>query len=120
MTDALRVLLVEDSPTDAKLVIHELRGTNRLIEFERVEDAPSMRAALARAPWHAVISDWSLPSFSGLAALGIVKELGLDIPFLIVSGTVGEEIAVEAMRAGAHDYVLKCYEAALPMVHRTA
>ena len=107
MTDALRVLLVEDSPSDAKLVIHELRHTNRPIEFERVEDAPSMRAALARVSWHAVISDWSMPKFSGLAALGIVKELGLDIPFIIVSGTVGEEIAIEAMRAGANDYVLK-------------
>jgi len=107
VTDPLRVLIVEDSPTDAKLVVHELRRTNRPIEFERVEDAPSMRAALARASWDAVISDWSLPKFSGLAALGIVKELGLDIPFLIVSGTVGEETAVEAMRGGAHDYVLK-------------
>jgi len=107
MTDALRVLIVEDSPTDAKLVVHELRRTNRPIEFERVEDAPSMRAALARAPWHAVISDWSMPKFSGLAALAVVKELGLDIPFFIVSGTVGEETAVDAMRAGAQDYVLK-------------
>lgn len=107
MTDALRVLIVEDSLTDAELVVRELRRTNRPIEFERVEDAFSMRAALARSPWHAVISDWSMPKFSGLAALAIVKEVGLDIPFLIVSGTVGEETAVEAMRAGAHDYVLK-------------
>ena len=107
MTDALRVLLVEASPTEAELVIAELRGIPRPLELERVEDAPAMRAALARAPWHAVISDWSLPKFSGLAALGIVKELGLEIPFIMVSGTAGEETAVEAMRAGAHDYVLK-------------
>lgn len=107
MSHALRVLMVEDSPTDAKLIIHELRRTNRPIDFERVEDAASMRAALAQAPWDMVISDWSMPKFSGLAALGIVKEMGLDVPFLIVSGTVGEETAVEAMRAGAHDYVLK-------------
>ena len=108
MTDALRVLIVEDSPSDAKLVVRELRRTNRPIEFECVQDAPSMRAALAQeAPWHVVISDWAMPKFSALAALGIVKELGLDIPFLIVSGAIGEETAVEAMRAGASDYVLK-------------
>ncbi len=107
MTEVLRVLIVEDSETDAKLVVRELRRANRPLEFERVEDAPSMRDALVRGPWHVVISDWSMPTFSGLAALAIVKELGLDIPFVIVSGTVGEETAVEAMRAGAHDYVLK-------------
>jgi two-component system cell cycle sensor histidine kinase/response regulator CckA len=103
----LHVLLVEDSPTDAKLVVRELGGTGRLIEFERVEDAAAMRSALEKRRWDLVLSDWSMPAFSAPAALAILKEKGLDIPFIIVSGTIGEESAVEAMRAGARDFVLK-------------
>jgi two-component system cell cycle sensor histidine kinase/response regulator CckA len=107
MTDTLRLLMVEDSETDAKLVVRELRRTGRPIEFERVETAEAMRAALKRQSWDVVTSDWSMPKFSVLAALAIVKESGLDLPFIIVSGTIGEEAAVDAMRTGAHDYVLK-------------
>jgi PAS domain S-box-containing protein len=107
MTDRLRVLLVEDSPTDAKLVVQELRRSGGVVEFERVETAEAMRAALARQPWDIVTSDWSMPKFTAPAALAILKESRLDLPFIIVSGTIGEEAAVEAMRAGAHDYVLK-------------
>jgi signal transduction histidine kinase len=107
MNTALRVLLVEDSPTDAKLVIRALRGMDRELVSERVEDAVSLRAALGRDRWDVVLSDWAMPSFSALAALGILKEQGFDVPFIIVSGTIGEESAVEAMRAGACDYVLK-------------
>ena len=107
MTVPLHVLLVEDSASDAKLVVKALQRTGRPIVWERIETEPTMRAALADKAWDVVISDWSMPKFSGLAALGVVKQLGLDIPFLIVSGTVGEDSAVEAMRAGAQDYVLK-------------
>jgi len=103
----LRVLLVEDSESDAKLLLHELRRGVDSLEFERVEQADAMRAALQNHAWDAVISDWSMPTFSGLAALALVSELGLDIPFIIVSGTIGEEVAVEAMHAGAHDYLIK-------------
>jgi two-component system, cell cycle sensor histidine kinase and response regulator CckA len=103
----LHVLLVEDSPTDAKLLVRELRGAGREIELTRVEDVEALRAELAKGSWDVVISDWSLPKLSGLLALRIVKESKLDVPFIIVSGTIGEETAVEAMRAGAHDYVLK-------------
>ncbi|MES1177869.1 MAG: response regulator [Myxococcales bacterium] len=103
----LRVLLVEDSPSDAKLLLHEIRRTIPLVEFERVEDAAAMRAALEAEQWDVVISDWSLPTFSGLSALAIMGELSLDIPFIIVSGTIGEEVAVEGMHAGAHDYLIK-------------
>jgi two-component system, cell cycle sensor histidine kinase and response regulator CckA len=105
--DDLRVLLVEDSATDAQLLIHELRRSIGSVEFERVEDAPAMREALAKSRWDFVISDWSMPNFSALAALALVGELGLDIPFVIVSGTIGEDTAVSAMRAGAHDYIIK-------------
>jgi two-component system, cell cycle sensor histidine kinase and response regulator CckA len=107
MTDSLRVLLAEDSPADAKLVIVALRKEWPSVKVERVETAKAMRAALAPDRWDLVISDWSMPNFSAPAALAILKETGLDLPFIIVSGTIGEEIAVEAMRAGAQDYVLK-------------
>jgi two-component system cell cycle sensor histidine kinase/response regulator CckA len=103
----LRVLLVEDSPSDAKLVVLALRSIERTIEPERVDEAAAMRAALESGRWDLVTCDWAMPRFSALAALALVKEMGLDIPFIIVSGTVGETTAVDAMRAGAHDYVLK-------------
>jgi len=85
----------------------ELERSGRLVEFERVENAEAMREALARRVWDLVISDWSMPKFTAHAALALVKEQGLDLPFIIVSGTIGEGAAVEAMRTGADDYVLK-------------
>ncbi len=103
----LRVLLVEDSESDAKLLLHELRRGVKSLEFERVEHPDAMRSALENQAWDVVISDWSMPTFSGLSALALVGELGLDIPFIIVSGTIGEEVAVQAMQAGAHDYLIK-------------
>ncbi len=107
MTAPLRILLVEDSPSDAKLLIAELRRSGHVIEFDRVEDEAAMRTALEAKPWDAIISDWSMPHFSALGALKVLNNSGLDLPFIIASGTVGDELAVEAMRAGAHDYVLK-------------
>jgi two-component system, cell cycle sensor histidine kinase and response regulator CckA len=107
MSVPLRVLHVEDSPTDAKLVLHELERGCGPIYSERVENAAAMREALETKTWDAVVSDWSMPQFSGLEALALLKTLGVDLPFFIVSGTIGEETAVEAMRAGARDYVLK-------------
>jgi PAS domain S-box-containing protein len=103
----LRALLVEDSPTDAKLVVAELRKTWGQVEHERVQTGEAMRAALEQKTWDVVTSDWSMPGFSAPAALAILRATGVDLPFIIVSGTVGEDKAVEAMRAGAHDYVLK-------------
>jgi PAS domain S-box-containing protein len=109
MTDptSLRVLLVEDSATDAKLVVQELRQTGRTIEFERVESPEAMLSAIEGKAWDVIISDWSLPKFSAMQALEVLKRTGTDIPFIIVSGSVGEVSAADAMRAGAHDYVLK-------------
>ena len=107
MNEALRVLMVEDSPSDAKLVLRELSRMDRVIDCVRVETAAAMREALDGRTWDVVISDWSMPTFSAPAALRIVNERALDVPFIIVSGTIGEETAVEAMRAGACDYVLK-------------
>jgi PAS domain S-box-containing protein len=107
MNSTLRILMIEDSAIDAKLVVQELQRTGHPLEFERAETAGEMRAALDRTTWDAVIADWTMPKFTASAALAILKEKGLDLPFIIVSGTIGEETAVEAMRAGAHDYVLK-------------
>ena len=107
MNETLRVLIVDDSANDTKLVVRELRRGGRSVSYERVDNAQAMREALAGEPWGVIICDWSMPGFSAPGALSLLKELELDIPFIIVSGTIGEENAVEAMRAGAHDYVLK-------------
>lgn len=103
----LRCLLIEDSENDALLVLHQLRTGGYDVTWERVETAESMRAALTRQPWDFVISDYKMPSFSGTAALEVLKASGLDLPFILVSGTIGEETAVEMMKTGAHDYLLK-------------
>ncbi|MBJ6726650.1 diguanylate cyclase [Geomesophilobacter sediminis] len=106
MGKLLRVLIIEDSPDDAEFVIRELKHGEWEIHAERVDSAPALEAAL-RDPWDAVISDYVMPGFSGLEALEILKGKGLDLPFIMVSGKLGEDTAVEAMRAGAHDYLLK-------------
>ena len=107
MTEALRVLLVEDSATDAKLIGYELRRGGRSVELQRVEEEGPLRTALQAHTWDIVLSDWSMPHFSALRALSVVRELMPQLPFIIVSGAIGEEAATEAMRAGANDFVLK-------------
>jgi DNA-binding NtrC family response regulator/EAL domain-containing protein (putative c-di-GMP-specific phosphodiesterase class I) len=115
----LRVLIVEDSENDAALVMRELSRGDGSVTFSRVEDADEMRAALAAQQWDVILSDWKLPRFSGLEALAIAQATGRDIPFIIVSGSIREDIAVAAMRAGAHDYVFKDRMARLGVaVHR--
>ncbi len=103
----LRVLLIEDSEDDAVLVLDELRRAGYTPTWERVDAAPATCAALARRTWDVVIADYFLPHFSGRDALRLVQESGLDLPFIIVSGTIGEDVAVAAMKAGAHDYLIK-------------
>ncbi|HEV8238244.1 MAG TPA: PAS domain S-box protein [Thermoanaerobaculia bacterium] len=107
MNPTLRVLLVEDSETDAKLVIHTLRAAGYDLESERVEEAEALIAALHRGVWDVVISDWTLPQFGARDALAIVRAADPDMPFIIVSGTAGEDQAVAAMHAGAQDYIFK-------------
>jgi two-component system, cell cycle sensor histidine kinase and response regulator CckA len=104
---AIHVLLVEDSERDALLTARELRRSGYVVTFERVQDAPAMRWALENDTWDLVISDWSMPAFSALAALSLLKERNLDVPFIVVSGTVGEEAAIAALHAGARDFVVK-------------
>ncbi len=105
MNVPLRVLLIEDSDDDAALVVRTLRRGGYDLTYTRVESAEAMRDALARHPCDLVISDYSMPQFSGPAALQLLHEVGIDVPFIIVSGTIGEETAVAAMKAGAHDFL---------------
>jgi signal transduction histidine kinase/CheY-like chemotaxis protein len=107
MSKPLRVLVVEDSEDDALLLLRELRRGGFEPEFERVETAEAMTSALASREWDLVTSDYSMPYFSGVAALELLKKSGLDIPFIVISGTIGEDLAVAAMKAGAHDYMMK-------------
>ena len=107
MNTPLKLMIVEDSEDDALLVVRELRRGGYAPEFDIVETAEAMRTALEKQTWDIVISDYSLPGFDAPAALNIVMESGLDLPFIIVSGAIGEETAVETMRAGAHDYLMK-------------
>ncbi len=107
MSEILRVLQVEDSESDAALIVRLLEKSGYIVLAERVEDAEPMRQALARQDWDVVIADYQLPQFDAGVALDILHECGRDIPFIVVSGMIGEDRAVEMMRAGAHDYVLK-------------
>jgi PAS domain S-box-containing protein len=107
MASHFRLLIVEDSEDDALLVVRELRRGGYDVAFERVETAAAMAAALRQETWDLVIADYNLPEFSGVAALELLKSTGLDIPFIIVSGSIGENLAVEAMKSGAHDYMMK-------------
>ncbi|MBI2910027.1 MAG: PAS domain S-box protein [Chloroflexi bacterium] len=108
MTDnPLRVLVVEDSADDAELVLLELRHAGYDVVSKRVDAAPAMRAALESETWDIIISDYVMPQFGGLPAIQLVKEMDLDLPIIIVSGKIGEDVAVEAMKAGAHDYIVK-------------
>jgi signal transduction histidine kinase len=103
----LRVLLVEDSQADSLLLAHALERGGYKVVSHRVDNRESMTAALARQPWDVILADHAMPRFSAPEALELVKQYGLDVPFIIVSGFIEEETAVAAMRAGAHDYVMK-------------
>ena len=107
MSTALRVLIVEDSPDDAALTLRELRRGGYEPVSERVETAEGMEAALGHAEWDVILCDYTMPHFTALQALEILKSQQLDIPFIIISGTIGEETAVNAMKAGAQDYIIK-------------
>jgi len=107
MGKPLRVLIVEDSEDDALLLVFELRRGDYSPVFKRIETVETMRQALLEEVWDLVISDYVLPGFSGLEALRLVRKSGLDLPFIIVSGKIGEDTAVNAMKEGANDYLIK-------------
>jgi len=103
----LRLLMVEDSEDDTLLTILALKKGGYDPVYELVEDAGAMRKALLEKSWDVILCDYQMPQFNGPAAIAILKETGIDIPLIIVSGAIGEETAVECMRLGAHDYVMK-------------
>ncbi|MEZ5727578.1 MAG: histidine kinase [Burkholderiaceae bacterium] len=116
----IRLLLVEDSEIDCEMLLATLRRQGMDIRCTRVEDGPAMRSALAHDPPDAIISDHRLPAFSSTAAYDVLRETGLDLPFIIVSGAIGEEAAVEAMRRGVDDYLIKGRLARLSSALRNA
>ena len=107
MGKLLRVLIVEDSEDDALLLLRELKRGGYDVEFERVETARAMLSALAQKTWDLILSDYSLPEFNAPQALEVLKASDLDLPFIIISGTIGEETAVAALKAGANDFLTK-------------
>jgi len=107
MGKPLRVLMVEDSEDDVLLTVRALKKGGYDPVYERVEDAGAMQKAVEKETWDVILCDYQMPQFNGLAAIALLKETGIDIPLIIVSGAIGEETAVECMRLGAHDYVMK-------------
>ena len=107
MAKLLRVLIVEDNEDDAELVLRELRRGGYEPVCVRVDTPDALKATMEGTEWDIVISDYHMPQFDALAALAIVREKQADLPFMIVTGTIGEDVAVDAMRAGVHDYFMK-------------
>ncbi|MFW5799986.1 MAG: histidine kinase dimerization/phosphoacceptor domain -containing protein, partial [Spirochaetota bacterium] len=107
MKKHLKLLIIEDSENDAILLLRELRKGGYDIEHKRVEVPSDMKKSLDEESWDAIISDYYMPNFTALDALNILKEKDPDLPFIIVSGAIGEETAVKAMREGANDYIMK-------------
>jgi len=103
----LRVLMIEDSEDDAALVLRELRRGDFDIQLERVDESSALESAFAKQSWDLIISDFSMPHFSGMDALRLLRSKGCERPFIFVSGTIGEETAVAALRDGAQDYLMK-------------
>ncbi len=115
----LKLLLVEDSEDDALLLLRELNKGDYQIEWQRVDNAVDLQLALSSDEWHIVITDHNMPGFDSTAAIKLIKKNNIDIPVIIVSGSIGEELAVESMKSGAHDYILKNnYARLLPAINR--
>ena len=106
MQKPLKLLMIEDSECDAELLAHAIRKGGYEVMYKRVDTRETLRASLLES-WDLVVSDHSMPGFSGMAALAMVREKCPDVPFIFVSGTIGEDIAVDAMRVGAQDYIMK-------------
>ena len=107
MNSKLCVIIIEDSEFDAIIMAEVLEQGGYELDYERVETADELQEALSQREWDLILSDYNLPDFSAPAALEIVKSTGLDLPFIIISGGIGEDVAVAAMKSGAHDYLMK-------------
>jgi two-component system, cell cycle sensor histidine kinase and response regulator CckA len=103
----LRVLLVEDSVLDAEILVRHLESFGYDVQHQRVENAAAMEEALSHGPWDLVLCDYMMPDFAVAPAIDLLKKKKLDLPFIVVSGTAGEKVAVEVMKAGAHDFIAK-------------
>lgn len=103
----LKVLIAEDSEDDAFLIVRELRHGGYTPEMERVDSAKDMQSALEKQAWDLIITDHNMPGFNSTEALTLARSYDENVPFIVVSGSIGEEIAVDAMKSGAHDYVMK-------------
>src|ERR671924_1830034 len=103
----IRVLIIEDSENDSQFVLREIQRGGYDVEWERVERRSAMESALVRRQWDVIICDHSLPEFNAIAALETLHTRGLDLPFIIVSGSISEEAAVQSLKAGAHDFIVK-------------
>lgn len=118
MGELIKVLIIEDSVDDAELMERGLRRFGLDVRVRRVESAAETRCALLDGEWDIVVADYSLPGFRGVEAIAILKELGLDVPLVVVSGVIDVPTAVETMKAGAADYLLKDDIDCLPAVVR--
>ena len=119
MTNELRVLIVEDSEADTQVLLRELRRGGYTVEHERVETRAAMQTTLLQRQWDIVLCDYFLPRFSAEDALKTLQESGVDLPFIVISGTIGEESAVETLKAGAHDFIVKGnFARLLPAIER--
>jgi CheY-like chemotaxis protein len=104
---SLRTLIVDDSEEDVLLIICDLKKGGYDPVYERVETVAAMKKALQEKQWDIILCDYSLPKFNAPSAIPLLKETNMDIPIIIVSGTIGEETSIECMRLGAHDYMMK-------------
>lgn len=119
MGKPLRVLIVEDSGADAELLAIEMENGGYGAAWKRVDTPEEMIEALENSAWDVILCDYVMPEFSGLAALELLQAKGIDVPFIVVSGQIGEDVAVATMKAGASDYILKGrYERLVPAVER--
>ncbi|MDX1937156.1 MAG: PAS domain S-box protein [Flavihumibacter sp.] len=116
MKQLLEVLFIEDAATDVALMVRELERTDFTLQYAIADDEISLRTALAQKKYHVIIADYNIPGFSGSVALSIAQTVCPEVPFILVSGTIGEENAVNMMRNGAHDYIMKNNLAKLPSV----
>ena len=107
MKSPIRVLIIEDSEDDKELILLELKRGGYNPEYLHVQSREAFDCALVEQDWDIILSDYSMPNFDGLSALTTVKEKEFDIPFILISGTIGEDVAVAAMKRGAQDYIMK-------------
>jgi signal transduction histidine kinase/FixJ family two-component response regulator len=107
LSTQIRVLIVEDSEDDTILIVRELKRNGYDVIFEQVDNYNDMKTTLENREWDIVFCDYSMPKFDGISAMKLLQEERSELPFILVSGTIGEEVAVEAMKAGADDYIMK-------------